>query len=153
MRPILTGSVIVTATVLALAACKKDDQPAQNPGGFQQGQPGYGQPQYGQQPGYGQPQPGYPQQQQPPPGYPQPQPTVATPQPQPTGAPPATATGMNPNPQGFPCTSDAQCGTHHCNVAAGKCSFPCQGPGDCLSGMQCLTPICVPSMGAAPPAK
>src|SRR5689334_20927675 len=101
MRPILTGSVIVTAFVLALTACKKDDPPAQNPGGFQQGQPGYGQQPYPQQ--YGEPQPGYPQQ-QPQPGYPAPQPTVA-PQPQPTAAPPAAAAagGMNPNPQGFPC--------------------------------------------------
>jgi hypothetical protein len=147
MRPILTGSVIVTAFVLAWTACKKDDQPAQNPGGFQQGQPGYGQQPYPQQ-GYGQPQPGYPQQ-QPQPGYPQPQPTVAA-QPQPTAAPPATAAGMNPNPQGFPCTSDAQCATHRCNVSAGKCSWPCQGPADCAAGMQCLVPICVPVMGAAP---
>jgi hypothetical protein len=150
MRPILTGSVIVTAFVLALTACKKDDQPAQNPGGFQQGQPGYAQP-YPQQP-YGQPPAGYPQQQQPPPpGYPAPQPTVAAPQPQPTAAPPpATAAGMNPNPQGFPCTSDAQCATHRCNTAAGKCSWPCQGPADCAAGMQCLVPICVPMVGAPP---
>jgi hypothetical protein len=146
MRPILTGSVIVTAFVLALGACKKDEPPAQNPSGFQQGQPGYGQPGYGQ-PGYGQPQPGYPQQ-QPQPGYPQPQPTVA---PQPTAAPPpAAATGMNPNPQGFPCTSDAQCATHRCNVAAGKCSWPCASAADCAAGMQCLVPICVPTVGAAP---
>jgi len=145
MRPILTGSVIVTAFALALGACKKDEPPPQNPGGFQQGQPGYGQP-YGQQPGYGQPQPGYP-----PPtatGYPPPQPTA----PPATTAPPpaAAATGMNPNPQGFPCTSDAQCATHRCNVAAGKCSWPCQTAGDCAAGMQCLVPICVPTVGAAP---
>jgi hypothetical protein len=148
MRPILTGSVIVTAFVLALTACKKDDPPAQNPSGFQQGQPGYAQPYPQQQQPYGQPQ-GYPQQ-QPPPGYPQPQPTVA---PQPTTAPPpaTAAAGMNPNPQGFPCTSDAQCATHRCNVAAGKCSWPCAGPADCAAGMQCLVPICVPVVGAAPP--
>jgi hypothetical protein len=146
MRPILTGSVIVTAFVLALGACKKDEPPPQNPGGFQQGQPGYGQPGYGQ-PGYGQPQTGYPQQ-QPPPGYPPGQPTVAPPA---TTAPPAaTAAGMNPNPQGFPCTSDAQCATHRCNVAAGKCSWPCQTAADCAAGMQCLVPICVPTVGAAP---
>jgi hypothetical protein len=142
MRPILTGSVIATAFVLALGACKKDDPPPQNPGGFQQGQPGYGQ----QQPGYGQPQQGYPQQQ---PGYPPAQPTTAPPAA--TSPPPAaTATGMNPNPQGFPCTSDAQCATHRCNVSAGKCSWPCQGPADCGAGMQCMVPICVPTVGAAP---
>src|SRR5205823_11443650 len=131
------GSVIATAFVLALGACKKDEPPAQNPGGFQQGQPGYGQP----QPGYGQPQPGYPQQQ---PGYPPQQPTAPAPTMAPTSAPPATAAGMNPNPQGFPCTSDAQCATHRCNVAAGKCSWPCQGPADCATGTQCLVPIRVP---------
>ena len=147
MRPILTGSVIATAFVLAaLGACKKDDPPPQNPSGWQQGQPqpGYGQP----QPGYGQPPPaGYPQQQ---PGYPPQQ----QPQPQPTAAPPpatgAPAAGMNPNPQGVPCTADAQCLTHKCNTAAGKCSWPCQGPADCAAGMQCLAPICVPMVGAAP---
>jgi hypothetical protein len=147
MRPILTGSVIVTAFVLALGACKKDEPPPQNPGGFQQGQPGYGQPGYGQ-PGYGQPQTGYPQQ-QPPPGYPPGQPTTAPP-PATTAPPAATAAGMNPNPQGFPCTSDAQCATHRCNVAAGKCSWPCQTAADCAAGMQCLVPICVPTVGAAP---
>ena len=154
MRPILTGSLIATAVALAaLGACKKDEPPAQNPQGFQQGQPGYGQPGYGQ-PGYGQPPAqGYPQQQPYPPQT-GPQPTVA--QPMPTTAPPAAApaTGMNPSPQGVPCTQDAQCLTHKCNVAAGKCSWPCQGPADCAAGMQCLAPICVPMMGAAPaPAK
>jgi hypothetical protein len=146
MRPILTGSVIATALVLAaLGACKKDDPPPQNPGGWQ-GQAGYGQP----QPGYGQnPQPGYPAQPAQP-GYPQ-QP-APQPQPQPTAAPPpATGTaGMNPTPQGLPCTQDAQCLTHKCNVAAGKCSWPCQGPADCAPGMQCLAPICVPTVGTAP---
>jgi hypothetical protein len=149
MRPILTGSVIATAIALAaLGACKKDEPPPQNPQGFQQGQPGYGQP------GYPPPQPGYPPPQ--PTAYPQPMPTQQ-PMPQPTAAPPVTAaptTGMNPSPQGVPCTTDAQCLTHKCNVAAGKCSWPCQGPADCAAGMQCLAPICVPSVGAAPaPAK
>jgi hypothetical protein len=151
---LLTASVIATAFVLtALGACKKDDPPPQNPSGWQTGQPqpGYGQPQpgYGQtpQPGYGQaPQPGYPTPQPGYPAQPQPQPTVAPP---PTTAAPAT-TGMNPNPQGVPCTADAQCLTHKCNTAAGKCSWPCQGPGDCAPGMQCLAPICVPMVGAAP---
>jgi hypothetical protein len=60
---------------------------------------------------------------------------------------------MNPNPTGLACTSDAQCVTHKCNTQLGKCSFPCQSPADCLAGYQCLTPICVPSMPAAAPAK
>ncbi len=141
MRPILTGTAITSAFLLvSLAACKKEEPPAQAP--VYQPQPGYpAQP--GVQPApYGQPVPG------------QPAPTMA-PAPVPA-APATTATGtMNPNPQGVPCTSDAQCLTHKCNVAAQKCSWPCQGPGDCAPGMQCLAPICVPMMpGAAPaPAK
>jgi hypothetical protein len=147
MRPNLTGSVIATTFVLAaLGACKKDETPPP-------AQPGWQQPGYGQQPqpGYGQqPQPGYGQT-QPQPGYtpPQPQPGYP-PAPQPTATPAPTGTGMNPNPQGVPCTSDAQCLTHRCNVTAGKCSWPCQGPADCSPGMQCLAPICVPTMGGAP---
>jgi hypothetical protein len=138
MRPILTGSAITTAFLLvSLASCKKEEPPAQAPPTYQTPPPGYAQPAP-----YGQPVPG------------QPAPTVA---PAP-GAPPAApvpAAGMNPNPQGVPCTSDAQCLTHKCNVAAQKCSWPCQGPGDCAPGMQCLAPICVPMVpGAAPaPAK
>jgi hypothetical protein len=173
MRCLLTGSLMATAFVLAtLGACKKEEPPPQNPQGWQQGQPGYGQPGYGQQPGYPQQQqpgypqqqpgygqqPGYPQQQQPgypqqQPGYPQQQqPGYGQPAPQPTSMPPAGGTaGMNPSPQGLPCTSDAQCVTHKCNTAAGKCSWPCQGPADCAAGMQCLTPICVPSAPAGTP--
>jgi len=137
MRSILTGSVTAAAVLLiAFAACKKDDPPPQNPQGWQQGQPGYGQP----QPGYPQPAPtGYPQ---------QPAPTAPMP---PPAATPAAATGMNPSPQGFPCQADIACGTHKCNVQAGKCSFPCQTAADCLSGMTCVAPICVPTLpGAAP---
>lgn len=175
MRTVLTGSAITALVVIAVSgACKKEDPPPQNPQGWQAGQPGYGQPpgtaQPGypqQQQGYPQQQPGYPQQQQPypqqqpgyppqqqpypqqQPGYPPPQPTVATP---PAAAGGAAAAGMNPNPQGVPCTSDAQCLTHRCNVAAGKCSWPCQGAGDCAAGMQCIAPICVPSVPTAAPS-
>jgi hypothetical protein len=155
MRSILTGSVTAAAVLLiAFAACKKEDPPAQNPQGWQQGQPGYGQPGYGQpaQPGYGQPQqPGYPAQPQP--TYPAAAPPA--PAPAPAATPAAGTAGMNPSPQGFPCQADAACGTHKCNTGAGKCSFPCQTAADCLGGMQCIAPICVPMLpGAAPaPAK
>ena len=137
MRCLFTATLMGTAFVLAtVGACKKEEPPPQNPQSWQQGQPGYGQP------GYPQQQPGYPQQQ---PGYP-------APTPQPTSMPPTGGTvGMNPSPQGLPCTSDAQCVTHKCNTAAGKCSWPCQGPADCAAGMQCLTPICVPSAPAGTP--
>src|SRR3954469_6480845 len=147
MRSILTGSVTAAVVLIAFAACKKEEPPAQNPQGWQQGQQGYGQqPGYGQPPqqGYGQPQPqpgyGQPQPQQ---GYPQ-QPPPAQTAPAPAPTPAAGAAGMNPSPQGFPCQADIACGTHKCNVAAGKCSFPCQTATDCLAGMQCVAPICVP---------
>ena len=67
---------------------------------------------------------------------------------------PGTA-GMNPNPQGVPCTSDAQCLTHKCNVAAQNVRSPAKVQPIAAPGMQCLAPICVPSVpGAAPaPAK
>jgi hypothetical protein len=155
--------------LLTLGSCKKDDPPAQTPqagwqtqpqGYGQQPAPGYGQPGYGQPaPGYGQPAPtAYGQQpapgygQQPAPGYGQPQPGYGQQpapgygQPAPTAAPPATAPGaMNPSPQGFPCTADLACGTHKCNTQAGKCSFPCASSADCIGGMQCIAPICVPA--------
>ena len=170
MRCLLTSSLLASAFVLAtVGACKKEEPPPQNPQGWQQGQPGYGQPGYGQQQpggypqqqqGYPQQQPGYPQQQpgypQQPGGYPPQQPGGYPPQ-QPGGYPPPATppaggtAGMNPTPQGLPCTSDAQCVTHKCNIAAGKCSWPCQGPADCAAGMQCLTPICVPSAPAGAP--
>jgi hypothetical protein len=148
MRPILTGSVTAAAVcLLAFAGCKKEDPPPQNPQGWQQGQPGYGQqppPGYGQQPapGYGQPQPQ-------PTAYPPPQATAPAPAPTPA----AGTAGMNPSPQGFPCQADVACGTHKCNVQAGKCSFPCQTAADCLPGMQCVAPICVPTLPGAAPAK
>jgi hypothetical protein len=162
MRCLLPASLMSTAFVLAtVGACKKEEPPPQNPQAWQQGQPGYGQPGYGQQPSYPQQQQGYPQQQPgygQQPGYPQQQPAYPQqqqpgyPQQQPTSAPTAGGTaGMNPTPQGLPCTSDAQCVTHKCNTAAGKCSWPCQGPGDCAAGMQCLTPICVPMAPSGTP--
>jgi len=145
MRPNLTSSAVTAAFLLvSLAGCKKEEPPAQAPQGYQ-GQPGY--PAQPAPAPYGQPVPG-----QPAPAAPAPMaPAPAAPAP----APAAPAAGMNPNPQGVPCTSDAQCLTHKCNTAAQKCSFPCQGPADCAPGMQCLAPICVPSVpGAAPaPAK
>src|SRR5882672_1781995 len=118
MRPILTGSALTTAFLLvSLAACKKEDPPPQAPQGYQ---PGYAQPAP-----YGQPVPG-----QPAPTTVAPAPGAPMPAPAPVPAAPPAAAGMNPNPQGVPCTSDAQCLTHKCNVAAQKCSWPCQGPGD-----------------------
>lgn len=92
------------------------------------GQPGYGQPGYGQ-PGYGQ-QTGYPQQ----PGY---------------GQQPAQPQTPPPSPLALPCQNDLICGTHKCNMATGRCAFPCGSNADCAPGLACLgaggpTAICAP---------
>jgi hypothetical protein len=90
-------------------------------------QPYYGQPTYGPQPtGYG---------------------------PQPTATAPANTGGMStPAPMAFPCQTDAQCLTHRCNTAVGKCAWPCQTNNDCAPGNQCVPPACIPAMGGAAPA-
>lgn len=132
---------------LAVVACDRD---AEDPSGYPQpqgydqyGNPVYAdpnnpygqqQPGYGQQPGY--PQPGYGQQPQP---YPQPYSTVPGP-----GTAPAPAPTTPPSPLALPCQSDVVCGTHKCNLQAGRCAFPCGGAQDCASGMGCLNGLCVP---------
>jgi hypothetical protein len=117
-------------------------------------QPGYGQPPGAypaQQPYPAQQQP-YPAQQQypaqqpypaqPAPGYPAPQPSYPAPA---TTAPGAAGTAA---PMGFPCTNDVPCLAHRCNVAAGRCAFPCQSSSDCMPGFQCITPACIPGAPA-----
>lgn len=164
-RALPTTAFVALSLIAVASACKKEDtsQPAQQPGwgaapqGYGQPQPAYGQqmpPGYGQQPAYG-PQPGYAQPYptaQPQPGYAQPAPTGYAPVP--TAAPVATApaagAGMNPSPQGIPCSTDAQCGTHKCNTALGKCSFPCVSAADCASGAQCAAMFCVPAFPGLP---
>ena len=71
------------------------------------------------QPGYPPGQPGYP-----PPGQP--------------GVAPAGGQMAVPGPQALPCSSDAQCMTHKCNVQYGKCAFPCETDMDCIQGSSCL---------------
>ena len=131
-------------------------------GQAQPGQPGYGQPQpgYGQpQPGYGQPQPGQPGYGQPQPGYGQPQPGYGQPQPgygqpQPGYGQP-TAQLSVPGPMALPCTSDAQCVTHKCNVQYSKCAFPCETDNDCNAGSYCFKGVptgatCLPKAPGQP---
>ena len=126
----LTLSIVVPG--LIVAACKKkEEEPPPQQGGY--GQPGYGQPGYGQpQPGYGQPGQG---------GYAG---TGAA------GAPAGTATGGQPAPMAFPCSSDATCGLHKCNMQVGRCQWPCQTNEDCQAGAACMTPFCMPGGGTAP---
>ena len=102
-RVLFAAAAVGVLATLPLA-CKKDDQPANQPNSFQgtnaYGQPGYAQPGYAQ-PGYAQPgttQPGYAQPGYTQPGYTQPgttQPGYGTPPAATTAAPPAgTATGQ-----------------------------------------------------------
>jgi hypothetical protein len=117
MARISLGAVVGIASVVALvAACKKDEPPPAAP--IAQPQP-YGQPQPGQ--------PGYPQQ-----GYPQP---GASAQP---GAP-APGQMATPGPTAFSCQNDSQCMTHRCNLQYGKCAFPCVSDADCIQGTTCFT--------------
>jgi hypothetical protein len=66
-----------------------------------------------------------------------------------TAAAPAVASAgalSQPGPLALPCQSDAQCLTHHCNVAAGKCAWPCQTDNDCMPGNRCIAPTCLPKL-------
>lgn len=86
------------------------------------------------------------------PTYPPPGPTYTAPPPNvgpaPTAATPPMAT---PGPMALPCQNDGSCGTHRCNVPAGKCAFPCQNAAaDCGAGMQCLMGICAPKAPGTP---
>jgi hypothetical protein len=49
-----------------------------------------------------------------------------------------------PGPLAMPCSDDSACGTHRCNVAYAKCTFPCQSQGDCAVGTACTMGLCVP---------
>lgn len=129
--PVL-GSVGLVATLGALLAfgCKSEE-PAQQGGYPQQGQPaGYGQPP---------PQQGY--------AAPAPAPTPA-PAPAPAPVAPAAAVAgplSTPGPLALPCTSDANCATHHCNPQFGKCVFPCLNDNDCIAPNHCMSGACLPT--------
>ena len=63
------------------------------------------------------------------------------------GATPASAGSLSqPGPLALPCQGDAQCLTHHCNIAAGKCAWPCQTDNDCMPGNRCIAPTCLPKL-------
>jgi len=136
-------------SAIAITGCKKEDTtpPANQPGQYPQ-QPGaYQQPGYQQpgaaQPGYAQPvaaQPGYQQPVAAQPGYQQPVATqpVAT---QPVATQPAAGAAPASPPLSplaiVPCSNDAGCVGAKCNVAAGKCQFPCGSNNDCQPGWAC----------------
>jgi predicted small lipoprotein YifL len=145
MRDRLTSfAVIVTFTALALAGCKKEDEtPPANQAMQQYPQQQYPQQQY--------PQQQYPQQQQPVAQQPVAQQPAAQ---QPAAQQPAAAAASpTPSPLATPCKTDAECIGAKCNVAAGKCQFPCGSNNDCQSGWACnlqLGQVCMPSGQVAP---
>lgn len=51
-----------------------------------------------------------------------------------------------PNQFAPPCQSDGQCLTFRCNIAAGKCTIPCQTDNDCTPGSSCIAPTCLPKL-------
>jgi len=51
-----------------------------------------------------------------------------------------------PGPLALGCTMDAHCMTHRCNVAFGKCAWPCQTDTDCMPGNGCVAPTCLPKL-------
>ncbi|HYQ30576.1 MAG TPA: hypothetical protein VER04_25270 [Polyangiaceae bacterium] len=72
-----------------------------------------------------------------------PAPTLAT---SPTAARAVNTPLSTPNPLALPCTADAHCLTHRCNVAAQKCAWPCQTDNDCMPGNACIAPTCLPKL-------
>jgi hypothetical protein len=121
--------------VSSLFSACKSEEPAQQGGYPQQGQPA----------GYAQPpaQPGYTQPGAAPAAAPAAAP-VAAPGAAPAAAP-AAAPLSAPGPLALPCTSDANCATHHCNPQFGKCVFPCLNDGDCIAPNRCMAGACLPS--------
>ena len=117
--------LVLAAPFVVYVGCKKEDEspPAQSPSPYPQ-QP-YGQPAPAPAPA-------------PAPGQPAPAPAPAPGQPAPAG------TLSQPSPLALPCTADANCLTHRCNTAVGKCAWPCQTDGDCNPGNRCMGGACVP---------
>lgn len=69
-------------------------------------------------------------------------------QPAPTQTPAAAAASPTPSPLATPCKSDPECIGAKCNVAAGKCQFPCGSNNDCQAGWACalqMGQVCMPA--------
>ena len=129
----------LTVCVVGATACKKDDPPAVAPTGSAYPPGAY-------------PPGTYPPGTYPPATAPGPYPTATAPGPYPTATAPAAGGMAVPGPMAFPCTTDAQCGLHHCNTQYQKCAFPCASDMDCLQGSSCVgagQPVaaCLPKMG------
>lgn len=80
----------------------------------------------------------------------------------PYGTPTATATTPpaptmgQPAPYSPPCQQEGTCGWAHCNIAAGRCAYPCFSNNDCIPGAQCMgmpgTPLAACAQFAMPGA-
>jgi hypothetical protein len=124
-------SAVFILGVSSLVLACKSEEPAQQGGYPQQGQPaGYAQPPA--QPGYAQP------------GAAPAAAPGAAPAPAPVAAP-AAAPLSAPGPLALPCSSDANCATHHCNPQFGKCVFPCLNDNDCIAPNRCMAGACLPA--------
>lgn len=55
-----------------------------------------------------------------------------------------------PGPAAAPCTSDAMCLNHRCNVAYAKCAFPCASDADCVRGTSCFKAV-ISTCQSSPP--
>ncbi|UQA62676.1 hypothetical protein [Polyangium aurulentum] len=123
------GGAWIGVLGLLISACGGSQEDAQQPQ-VVQGNNAYSQPPPGGYAG--------PSTQQPPGTYnPQAAPSAS--------APPASPLAM-------PCTNDIICGTHRCNLQAGRCAFPCATNQDCAAGFSCVgaggpTAICAPGGG------
>src|SRR5436190_23473260 len=122
------GLGALVLTMAALCGCKSEEQPPPQAAPYQ----------------------AYP----PAPAAPAPAPTAAAPAPAPTPAAPtptapapaAPATGLSqPSPMAMACTTDANCLTHRCNTAVGKCAWPCVTNNDCNPGNNCMAGACLPA--------
>lgn len=85
-------------------------------------------------------------QQQPTQGY-GPQPVQAA-QPAPVQPAQPAAASPTPSPLATPCKSDPECIGAKCNLAAGKCQFPCGSNNDCQTGWACalqMGQVCMPA--------
>jgi hypothetical protein len=116
--------------VLGGAACKKSSDPPATQAGYPTQAPNAVPLQ--QAPGYGD-------------GTAQPPAVLAASPAAVPGAAPAAALSQ-PSPLALPCSTDVQCLTHRCNVAAGKCAWPCQTDNDCMPGNACIAPTCLPKL-------
>ena len=129
-------ALLASLTIVVATACKKEEEapPPTQAGMMQPGyqQPAAAQPTYATQPAAAQPAAA--------------QPAAAQP-----AAAAAPAASPAPNALATVCKADAECIGAKCNVAAGKCQFPCGSNNDCQAGWACalqMGAVCMPAPGS-----